>query len=66
MEKDKITQAGTRKAYSSRGDRAQKMMSFRLDYENAEFLNTLPNKGRFINDLISQVRLSSTSNTGGE
>ena len=66
MEKDKITQAGTRKAYSSRGERTQKMMSFRLDYENAEFLNTLPNKGRFINDLISQARISSKPITGGE
>ena len=66
MEKDKITQAGTRKAYSAKGERGQKMMSFRLDHENAEFLNTLPNKGRFINDLIRQAKLSSKPITGGE
>ena len=56
MEKGRITQAGTRKAYTARGESSQKMMSFRLDAENAEYLNTKPNKGRFINDLLARAR----------
>lgn len=56
MEKGKINQAGTRKAYTAKGERGQKMMSFRLDFENAEYLNTLPNKGRYINELIAADR----------
>lgn len=45
-----------RKAYSPKGERGQKMISFRLDNENVEWLNSKPNKGRYINDLISQDR----------
>ena len=56
MEKGRINQAGTRKAYTARGESTQKMMSFRLDAENAEYLNTKPNKGRFINDLLARAR----------
>lgn len=56
MTEQKTKQAGTRKAYAARGEQAQRMMSFRLDYENAEYLSTKPNKGRFINDLIAQAR----------
>ena len=56
MEKGRINQAGTRKAYSARGEQAQRMMSFRLDYENAEYLSTKPNKGRFINELLARAR----------
>lgn len=56
MEKGKINQAGTRKAYTARGESTQKMMSFRLDAENAEYLSTKPNKGRFINELLARAR----------
>jgi hypothetical protein len=66
MEKARINQAGTRKAYSARGEQAQRMMSFRLDHENAEYLNTKPNKGRFINDLIAQARASDQDNKGSQ
>lgn len=31
---------------------AQKMMSFRLDYVNSDWLQLYPNKGRYINNLI--------------
>ena len=34
----------------------QKMMCFRLDLENAEYLNTKPNKGRYINELLARER----------
>lgn len=43
----------TRREYASKGTRSQKMISFRLDLENIEYLNTKPNKGRFINELIA-------------
>lgn len=46
----------TRREYSSKGSRSQKMMSFRLDLENIEYLNTKANKGRFINELIATAR----------
>ena len=39
----------TRREYASKGTRSQKMISFRLDLENIEYLNTKSNKGRFIN-----------------
>lgn len=54
----KPTQVGTRKEYTARGKASQKMMSFRLDIENIEYLNTKPNKGRYINDLIAADRQS--------
>lgn len=46
----------TRREYASKGTRSQKMISFRLDLENIEYLNTKPNKGRFINELIATAR----------
>lgn len=56
MDEKKNTQVGTRRLYSAKGERGQRMMSFRLDVDNIEYLNTKPNKGRFINDLISKAR----------
>ena len=41
-----------RKAYAARGERGQKMVSFRCDLDNIEKLSHQPNKGRFINDAI--------------
>lgn len=43
----------TRRQYAVRGERNQKMMSFRVDNENIDWLMTMPNKGRYINDLIA-------------
>lgn len=54
MEENKNTQP--RKAYAKRGERTSKMMTFRIDADNLEWLNTQPNKGRAINDLIEQAR----------
>lgn len=65
MKESKINQAGTRKAYSCRGEKTQKMMSFRLDIENYEYLSTKPNKGRFINDLIERARMAEQESEGG-
>ena len=46
----------TRREYASKGARSQKMISFRLDLENIDYLNTKANKGRFINELIAPAR----------
>lgn len=54
MAEEKETQS--RKAYAKDGERAQKMFSFRLDSDNSEWLAQQPNKGRYINDLISRDR----------
>ena len=52
---EKTTQP--RRAYAKRGQANQKMISFRLDLDNELWLNTQPNKGRYINDLIRADRL---------
>ena len=44
----------------------QKMMSFRLDIENIEYLNTKVNKGRYINELIQADRMKQSENEGGQ
>ena len=41
-------------------------MSFRLDIENIEYLNTKANKGRYINELIQKDRENLTVNEGGQ
>lgn len=47
-------QAGrTRRTYAKRGERNQKMVTFRLDNELAGYLSSMPNKGRYINELIA-------------
>lgn len=54
MEENKTTQP--RKQYAKRGEKSSKMLSFRIDSENLEWLNTQANKGRVINDLIAKAR----------
>lgn len=41
-----------RKERAANGQCSSKMMSFRIDAENVEFLNLQSNKGRLINDLL--------------
>lgn len=41
-----------RKSPAKRGERSQKMMSFRVDNDLIEWLESKPNKGRYINELI--------------
>lgn len=45
-----------RRVYAEKGTRSQKMMTFRIDLENIEFLDKQANKGRYINDLIAKAR----------
>ena len=45
-----------RKAYSPKGERGQRMMSFRIDLENADWLEGQTNKGRAVNEAIAEYR----------
>lgn len=56
MDNRKEETGSVRKAYAPKGQRSQKMMTFRLDNDNAEWLSQQPNKGRYINDLIAAAR----------
>ena len=51
MEKELIRKGG-----NARGVITQKMMSFKVDLENLEWLQQQPNKGRYINELIEKDR----------
>ena len=55
MKKDERGES-VRKAYAPKGERSQKMMSFRVDLDNIDWLEAQPNKGRYINDLIAADR----------
>lgn len=39
------------------GERTQKMFSFRLDKENADWLQGVQNKGRLINELLKRRQM---------
>lgn len=56
MTKKKEENELIRKAYAARGTRGQKMVNFRCDLENAEWLDKQPNKGRAINQAIAEAR----------
>lgn len=45
-----------RKEYAKHGERGQKMVTFRLDLENEEWLARQSNRGRYINNLIAADR----------
>lgn len=45
-----------RRPYAADGTRSQKMMSFRVDNENIQWLDSQVNKGRYINNLIAEDR----------
>lgn len=51
---EKTKKPGVRKDNIKRGQRTQKMMSFRIDDEVQDILNKVTNKGRLINDLIKE------------
>lgn len=51
MEKELIRKGG-----NARGVITQKMVSFKLDLNNLEWLDMQPNKGRYINALIERDR----------
>ncbi len=56
MKEEKQEQQRIRRAYAKKGERNQKMMAFRLDNENAEWLQMQPNRGRYLNELIANDR----------
>ena len=41
-----------RREYGARGERTQKPFTFRVDNEISEWLESKPNKGRYLNDLV--------------
>ena len=49
-----------RRKYAKRVEKSQKLVAFRLDLENEFWLSTMPNKGRYINNLIRADRLRRT------
>ena len=53
MEKEEKTGGRLRKEYAPKGERSQKMVTFRLDLENIDWLEQQQNKGRYINELIA-------------
>ena len=57
MEKELIRKGG-----NARGVITQKMVSFKLDLDNLEWLDIQPNKGRYINALIERDRLERSIN----
>ena len=60
MADEKVKKTRIKREYAKRGSSNQKMMSFRLDNENADWLLKQTNKGRFINELIAKDRQGST------
>lgn len=55
-QKEKAERTQSRKNYSKRGTRSQKMLSFRADAETLEILEKEPNKGRAINEAVQAWR----------
>lgn len=47
-----------RKKYAQKGEREQKMISFRADAETQSILETVKNKGRLLNELVQDWRRS--------
>lgn len=56
QKKEEEPKERVRREYAAKGSRSQKMMTFRIDLENVEFLERQVNKGRFLNDLLAQAR----------
>lgn len=52
MEQKNDQNAASRKAGRKRGEITQKMVTFRLDSDLLTWVNSQPNKGRYINNLI--------------
>lgn len=56
-ENDQNSRERIRKEYGKRGERTQKMMTFRVDNEVIDWLQEQPNKGRYINNLIAADKM---------
>lgn len=57
----KKTEGRIRKDFDHKNGRTQKMMSFRIDLDIADWLGNVQNKGRFINELIRQAMADASS-----
>lgn len=58
MKKEQEPKERIRKEYQH-GKTTQKMVTFRCDNENLDWLQSKPNKGRYINELIARDRSAS-------
>lgn len=56
MTKKLTEEERVRKEYSPRGQRGQKMINFRCDLDNYNYLKEQPNRGRLLNELIKSKR----------
>lgn len=56
MENEVKTGGRLRKEYAPKGQRSQKMVTFRADLDNIAWLEQQQNKGRYINELIAADR----------
>lgn len=56
MKEKEETKERIRRTYAKAGERSQKSITFRLDLENADWLDQQTNKGRYINNLIASDR----------
>jgi hypothetical protein len=56
MEQKETQRERVRKIPTPNGSQSQKMMNFRLDLDLLDWLDSKPNKGRYINDLIRADR----------
>ena len=56
MEQKETQRERVRKKPTPNGSQSQKMMNFRLDLDLLPWLNSKPNKGRYLNDLIRADR----------
>ena len=52
MTKPKDEKERQRKVYAKNGTRGQQPFTFRVDNENLAHLESQPNKGRYLNELI--------------
>ena len=43
-----------RKKYAAKGERSQKMVTFRADIETIQILDGVTNKGRLLNELVQE------------
>lgn len=57
MEQKNDQSAASRKAGRKRGEITQKMVTFKCDLENVEWLSKFANKGRYLNELIERDRM---------
>jgi len=62
----KKTEGRIRKDFDHKNGRTQKMMSFRIDLDVADWLGSVQNKGRYINELLRQAMANTSKEARAE